>query len=256
MSCMQDVKAAIGENCDCHCATIISGKSFCQLTQHSSKLLSEEGEVMFKLLTNLPRHLWVACSGGVDSMAVLDFLSRNHNVSVVYFNHLTAHGISSEDWITRYCSSKSVDLVVGKISRLRLSHESQEEYWRNCRYEFFKTVPGTVVTAHHLDDAVETYLFNCLHGKNHTIPLRHHNVVRPFLTTPKREFENWCERKGVPWIEDASNHDIKHMRNLIRHNIVPEALRVNPGLSTVVKKIVVREFDLCENLPVPGAQTD
>jgi tRNA(Ile)-lysidine synthase TilS/MesJ len=77
-----------------------------------------------------------------------------------------------------------------------------------------------------------------LHGKHHTIPLRHANVVRPFLTTPKREFVSWCERKNVPWCEDSSNQDTRYMRNLIRHRIVPEALIVNPGLHTVVKKMV------------------
>jgi len=194
---------------------------------------------MFKILTPLPREIWVACSGGVDSMAVLDFLSRSHQVHVAYMNHGTAHGWESELWMHKYCREHDLDLLVGKIDADKPSHVSQEEFWRTQRYEFLTSIPGTVVMAHHLDDCVESYLFNCLHGKHHTIPLRHANVVRPFLTTPKSEFMSWCERKNVPWIEDNSNQDLKYMRNLIRHRIVPEALVVNPGLHTVVKKMVL-----------------
>ena len=197
---------------------------------------------MFQLLTTLPRELWVACSGGVDSMAVVDFLKRGHRVSVAYFNHGTQHGIESELWIRRYCEQHHLSLLVGKLERDKPAHMSQEEFWRDQRYDLLASIPGTVVTAHHLDDCVETYLFNCLHGKSHTIPMRRGNVVRPFLTTPKSEFVSWCERKAVPWIEDLSNQDLKYMRNQIRHKIVPEALVVNPGLRTVVKKMVEREI--------------
>jgi len=194
---------------------------------------------MFKMLMPLPRELWVACSGGVDSMAVLDFLSRSHQVHVAYFNHGTVHGVESELWLRKYCEHRGWDLVLGNMHQEKPTHASQEEFWRQQRYEFLTSIPGTVVMAHHLDDCVETYLFNCLHGKHHTIPLRHANVVRPFLTTPKSEFVSWCARKNVPWCEDSSNQDTRYMRNLIRHRIVPEALIVNPGLHTVIAKMVL-----------------
>lgn len=194
---------------------------------------------MFKLLQSLPRQVWVACSGGVDSMAVLDFLRRCHQVNVAYFNHGTLHGVESELWIRKYCQQQGLELLVGKLDQIKPDDQSWEEFWRNQRYQFLTAIPGTVVMAHHLDDCVETYLFNCMHGKHHTIPLRHANVVRPFLTTPKKEFVDWCYRKSVPWIEDSSNQDLGHMRNRIRHRLVPEALKVNPGLHTVVRKLVL-----------------
>lgn len=193
---------------------------------------------MIHMCMKLPRHIWVACSGGVDSMAVLDFLRRGHEVHVAYFNHGTPHGAESELWIRKYCAQQGLELLVGHIEQHKLHDQSWEEFWRNQRYEFLTAIPGTVVMAHHLDDCVETYLFNCMHGKHHTIALRHANVVRPFLMTPKKEFMSWCIRKQVPWIEDSSNQDLGHMRNLIRHRIVPEALKVNPGLHTVVKKLI------------------
>lgn len=176
-------------------------------------------------------------------MAVLDFLRKNHHVHVAYFNHGTTHGTQSEAWIRSYCAQHGLDLHVGHIRSSKPSHMSQEEFWRTTRYAFLTQIPGTVVTAHHLDDCVETYLFNCLHGKHHTIPYCHANVVRPFLTTPKSEFVCWCSRKKVPWCEDESNEDMRYTRNLIRHTIVPQALQVNPGLHKVVRKLVFDSLD-------------
>jgi tRNA(Ile)-lysidine synthase TilS/MesJ len=49
-------------------------------------------------------------------------------------------------------------------------------------------------------------------------------------------FEEWCDRKSVHYINDPSNTDLSFMRNYIRHEIVPRALRVNPGLPKVLRK--------------------
>jgi tRNA(Ile)-lysidine synthase len=63
-------------------------------------------------------------------------------------------------------------------------------------------------------------------------------VIRPLLLNEKSDFYRWCEDKNVPFIEDESNSCVDYSRNRIRHNIVPEALLVNPGLKTVVKKMI------------------
>lgn len=200
---------------------------------------------MIQLLTKLPRNVTVACSGGVDSMAVVDFLRRAHNVRLAFFHHGTESSSQALQFLAQWAWENSLELVVDFLDKIKPSDKSQEEHWRDSRYQFLHQLEGVVVTAHHLDDCVETYLFNCLHGKSHTIPLMRNNVVRPFLTTPKKVFLDWCQRHEVPWIEDLSNQDLSYMRNHIRHKIVPEALRVNPGLPKVVKKIVLRE---CENI--------
>jgi tRNA(Ile)-lysidine synthase len=64
------------------------------------------------------------------------------------------------------------------------------------------------------------------------------NVLRPFLTTRKSEFIRWCIHHNVPWIEDHSNMDTKYTRNYIRNEMMPHVLKVNPGIHTLVKKIV------------------
>ena len=77
---------------------------------------------------------------------------------------------------------------------------------------------------------------------------RGENIIRPFLLNEKSEFVKWCKDKNVPFIDDESNNCTDFNRNRIRHNIVPEALKVNPGLKTVVKKMVLKRKDELEQI--------
>lgn len=182
----------------------------------------------------------LACSGGVDSMAILDFLvNANHLPKVLYFNHNTEHGKEAEDFLKKYCSEKNLELFIEKTDLKPKSNK--EKVWSDLRYNFFSKFDFPVITCHHLDDCVETYIFTMLRGFKSVIPYRKNNVIRPFLLNEKLVFENWCKRKNVPFVEDKSNLSLEHSRNRIRHNIVPEALLVNPGLKTVVKKIIKKE---------------
>lgn len=197
---------------------------------------------MLKLLYPLPKQLTVAFSGGLDSVAVTDFLSRKHDVTCAFFHHGTENSERAMDFVAHYCSDRKLPLLVGFIRQPNKPKElSTEEHWRNERYDFFSTL-GPVVTAHHLDDCIETYVWSALHGKPKVIPLTRNNIIRPFLTTYKSEFRNWCERKNLNWCEDTSNEDTKYMRNYVRKHIIPHALQVNPGLGTVVKKIVEKQL--------------
>ena len=199
---------------------------------------------MLKLLVPLPKQLTVALSGGVDSVAVADFLSRKHEVSCAFYHHGTENSERAFHFVAKFCDDRKLPLFVGYLTGEKPKECSEEEFWRNKRYEFLESLNTTVVTAHNLDDCVETYLYGSLHGQPKVIPHQRNNIVRPFLTTPKSEFTSWCKRKGITWCEDLSNYDIKYMRNYIRHEIVPRALKVNPGLSTVVRKIVESKLPL------------
>lgn len=195
---------------------------------------------MIKLLTKLPRRVIVAVSGGVDSMAAWDFLSRNHEVSVAFFHHATETSEQAVKFVSQYCRDHSVPCYLGYLSGSRPRHQSPEEFWRIQRYEFLESLAAPVITAHHLDDCVETYVMSSLHGLAKTIPWRRNNIIRPFLFTPKSELESWCRRHAVPWCADPTNDSYDHMRNYVRHELVPRALHVNPGLRTMVRKKIMR----------------
>jgi tRNA(Ile)-lysidine synthase len=196
---------------------------------------------MIKLTVPLPKQITVACSGGVDSMAVVDFLKRKHDVTIAYFNHGTDHGQKAFKFVAEYCTVNNLPMLYGQCRSRKNKEESQEEYWRRERYDFLTDL-GPVITCHHLDDCVETYIWSCLHGNPKIIPLTRNNVLRPFLTTRKQEFISWCERHVVSWIEDTSNKDTKYIRNYVRTELMPHALHVNPGLHTLVKKIVAKQL--------------
>lgn len=195
---------------------------------------------MFELCVKIPRKVAIAVSGGCDSMAALDFLKRSHELTVLHFNHGTKQAKDYENLVSEYCQKHDIEFIVGYLGDKDPSGRSLEDFWREHRYKFFEMHCGgnKVITCHHLDDVVETWLFGSLHGTPKIIPKERDIYIRPFLATKKEVFRDWSERKRVPYIEDESNRDICFMRNYIRHEIVPKALHVNPGLHKVMKKKV------------------
>ena len=201
---------------------------------------------MIRMSMKLPSKIAIAVSGGMDSMAALDFLSKNKDVSVLHFNHGTLYAPQAEELVTEYCTKKDIPMIVGRIKGKPPKGVSLEEFWRDQRYNFFDSVSHTpfyshrpIITCHHLDDLVETWLFTSFHGESKLIPSQRGRYLRPFLITRKAVLEDWCDRKQVPYIEDPSNMDTSYMRNYIRHELIPKALRVNPGLPKVLRKKVL-----------------
>ena len=201
---------------------------------------------MIKLQGKLPRNIVLACSGGVDSMAALDFLRHNHNVTVAYFNHRTDHGIKAGNWLREQCRTKYLDVRYREhvLEGEKPKYMSKEEWWRHERYNWFNSTfyGHDVVTVHHLDDCVETWIWSSMHGQGKIIPYRNSNVIRPFRLTRKRDLELWANLKGVEYIEDDSNRDTCYTRNYIRHEMMPHVLRVNPGIHKVISKKVKDEY--------------
>jgi len=198
---------------------------------------------MIRILGKIPNDIVVACSGGPDSMAIVDFLRKGRkNVTVAYFDHGTSHGSKAGKFIFEFCKRTDIPLISGAILSPKSSDKSWEEHWRDERYRWLSCVTRDVVTGHHLDDCLEWYLFTSLHGNSRLIPYRRENVIRPFLTTPKSVFVSWCKKNKVEYLTDPGNYDEKFMRSIIRHTIVPECLRVNPGLRKVIKKKVTKDY--------------
>jgi len=199
---------------------------------------------MIKLQGKLPRKLFLACSGGVDSMAALDFLRRNHDVHVLHFDHGTTHGEKAREFVERYCKQRGIPITTGEahVNR-KITNTSKEEWWREQRYKFFDKFRLPVVTCHHLDDCVETWVWSSLNGTGKWVPYQRNHVVRPFRLTRKRDLEMWARLNGVDWIEDDSNADTCYTRNYIRHEMMPHVLKVNPGIhKTIAKKVKEDEY--------------
>ena len=177
---------------------------------------------MITIQGKIPRKVVLACSGGVDSMAIANFLSANHDLTLHFVHHGTETSRIAYDFLNEYRTKNKIPFWVDFIYDEKPERESQEEFWRN----------------HHLDDCVETWIWSSLNGTGKIIPYRNLNVIRPFRTTKKQDLIDWAQRKGVSWVEDKSNSDPKYMRNYIRHELMPHALKVNPGIQkTILKKV-------------------
>jgi tRNA(Ile)-lysidine synthase len=208
---------------------------------------------MINIQGKLNRSLLIACSGGVDSMAVVDFLRKNHNCTLLFFNHGTDVSRDAQEFLQEFVFEKNkefsdlpratkLELKIGTIQAEKTVSESWEEYWRNQRYNYFKSFDDQVLTCHHLGDCVETWIWSCMHGTGKIIPYANGNVIRPFRLNRKEEFVNWCRSHSVPWIEDTSNEDTKYMRNYIRKELLEKCLILNPGLYKVIRKKVLEDF--------------
>lgn len=215
---------------------------------------------MIKVMGKVEKTICVAFSGGADSAFAVDFLLRgNRDVLALYFNHGTAHGKEAENFVVEFCRERKVPLVVGGINSNPPKGMSKEAFWREQRYSFFESpLSGAkyrlgdfdysrysncrVVTSHHLDDVVETWIFSSLNGSPKIIPYERGKYVRPFLLNKKSEIMEYMERNNVSFVNDPSNFDTSYRRNYVRHELMPHALEVNPGLYKTIKKKIVGEY--------------
>lgn len=194
---------------------------------------------MPKLACKIPPKVALACSGGRDSMSALSFLLRGRrDVDLLYYNHGTPGADEAEQFVSKVANSEGLKLSVGRSSK---KIPSTELAWRNARYDFFASSDLPVVMAHHLNDAAEWWIFSSLRGKPNLMPVaRLHEgvkILRPFMYFSK---EQLLEQNVFGGIEDPSNSDVSHNRNRIRRNIIPEAVKVNPGLLKTISNLYTR----------------
>lgn len=196
---------------------------------------------MFKILGKIPDVKFaIACSGGIDSMVLLDFLRRfpKNDFFVLYFNHGTEHGKDAETFLSDFCDRKKLKLVVGNISKEYSGKGSLEEYWRDERYNFLESFDCPILTAHNLNDCVETWMFSCIRGFPKIIPYKRNQVIRPFLMVSKTQIISWANKNQLEYIQDPSNDCLDYTRNLIRHDMIPIVEKINPGIENMLKKMI------------------
>jgi len=203
---------------------------------------------MIRQLFKVPSSCYVACSGGVDSMAVLDFLNKGNKVrGALYFNHQTSQSNDFESIVYQYCADNSLEFLSKTLEKEK-DETSLESFWSKERNNFFKMIDGPVVTAHNLDDVIEWWIYTSLRGNPKIMPSSNKNILRPFLSTKKSSLKSWALTRNIDYIEDETNKDVRFMRNFIRHQLMPGCQVVNPGLhKTIFKKLHERESNVSKN---------
>lgn len=199
---------------------------------------------MWRLTSDIPHHVGVAVSGGPDSMALLHFVSqiRKRRVEAMMFNHGTAMHERALPVVQELCNKFGVQLHVSEPASAVPKLVSPEAYWRDCRYAWLDAFNIPILTGHNLDDVIETWLFSSVNGTAKLIPNRRNNILRPLLAVSKQEILSYCASKEVQYVLDPANYDDRYRRTIVRHEMIPIALKVNPGLYSTFKKAILREY--------------
>lgn len=199
-----------------------------------------------QLFRKLPKEVFVACSGGVDSVALSLFLrDTGRSVTLVHYNHPDDPLADKEEEFVRSLKDQfGFSGMISSWNKISERTSSREAWWRDNRLAFFRSLNTPVLTGHHLDDAVEWYVMTCLVGEGHYMKYDTGFSLKPFLTQNKETIIKWmCKNyPDVGWIEDPTNkEDSFNKRNYVRLKLMPELLKVNPGLFTTVKNNLIKK---------------
>ena len=203
--------------------------------------------------TTSPTSMAIACSGGLDSMALLRLAhdwAASQGVGLHAFH--VHHGLSpnADAWLAhcrQACAElgiafdyRRVDVVKGK--------DGTEAAARKLRYRALGQmcvahgVP-LLLTAHHLDDQAETVLLQLLRGSGpaglcgmdaangapELLGDAQLVMARPLLAVSRAELEAYAQEQGLAWVEDESNLDARYARNALRHSVMPVLSAAFPG---------------------------
>ncbi|MCO6565241.1 MAG: tRNA lysidine(34) synthetase TilS [Apibacter sp.] len=192
----------------------------------------------------------LAVSGGVDSMVLLHLLYNSpYRFSVVHCNFQLRGEDSNldEKMVSKYCNDHEIELFVKSFDTLQIkkNRESIEMVARNLRYSYFRElIKGYhfdyLITAHHLNDNVETFFINLLRGSGikglSGMQMDTNCILRPLLPFTRKEIIKFARENAIFWREDASNHTLEYLRNKIRHKIIPELIDISPDFLHQVEK--------------------
>lgn len=197
----------------------------------------------------------VATSGGVDSVVLCHLFQLAGLPFTIAHCNFQLRGEDSnldEAFVEELAAELKVPCFSVKFETeqyARANKLSIQEAARSLRYEWFEQIRQTagcqqIATAHHLDDSLETLLFNLTKGCGlrglHGIPAKNGRVIRPLLFAEKKQILAFSTLNHIAYRDDNSNESDKYSRNLLRHHVVPVLQKINPGLQQTAKETMDR----------------
>ena len=195
-------------------------------------------------------HVICALSGGADSVALLFALYLQKEklgirLSAAHFNHHLRGEESDGDeaFVRELCGRFDIPLYVGE-AHVTAGEKGLEAAARVARYDFLRTLPGKIATAHTADDNAETLLLHLvrgtgLKGLGGITPVGE-NLIRPMLLITRAEVEAFLEEYCLQHIEDSSNGSDQFLRNRLRHHVMPLLRQENPQLALSLSETALR----------------
>ena len=191
--------------------------------------------------------LLVCLSGGVDSMVLIDLLRRsNYDVSVAHCNFKLRGNESDldEKFVKKYCNDNSIQFF-SKSFHTKLPNHSLQMAARTLRYDWFNELlknnnKDYILTAHHLDDSLETFIINLsrasgIEGFTGISPVND-KIVRLLTIFSKKQILEYAKNNKIHWREDSTNKKDDYQRNYIRNQIIPLLKKLYPNFLSQSKK--------------------
>lgn len=137
-----------------------------------------------------------------------------------------------------FCKKNEIKLHLHEVSEKDKKPKHSIQIWaRNLRYDFFRAILihkniDYLVTAHHLNDELETFIINLSRGSGikglSGIPANENQILRPLLHFTKEEIYDFAKQHQIDFREDKSNEKDDYLRNKIRNQLTPKILEVFP----------------------------
>jgi tRNA(Ile)-lysidine synthase len=195
-------------------------------------------------------------------MALLDaltLLAESHpcSLSAIHVHHgLSPHADRWEHFCAEQCALRKLPLVVHHLRLERASGQGIEAEARAARYACLMAADADIVAlAHHADDQAETVLLQLLRGGGphglSGMPVYRAGgpaLWRPLLSVSRRQILDYARARQLAWIEDESNADTKHKRNLLRNAIAPLLTAGFPGYPETLVRAAVHQAEAGELL--------
>lgn len=197
------------------------------------------------------KKLLLAVSGGLDSMVLVHlFQQLNYEIVVLHCNFQLRGLESFEDqqFIQEYSNTNAIPFVFTQFDTEAFAADfkvSIQVAARELRYSWFYEQLAIqkgdfILTAHHADDNLETFLINLSRGTGLEgltgIPAQNEKVIRPLLSFSRQQIEEYASANKLKWREDSSNASDKYLRNKIRHHLVPLLKELNPNFMSSFEK--------------------
>ncbi len=229
--------------------------------------MSQENQFSFQtkikdILSEYPeaKTCWIAYSGGLDSHVLLHVLASIQNkikqkLVAVHINH----GISNDaDLWVKHCQEISANYAIElKTFSIDLSDKNDkgtEAHAREKRYEALGNLMSChdlLLTAHHMDDQLETILLQLMRGSGpdglvgmpQAREFSKGILLRPLLDYSREQIHDYALSESLSWVEDESNKSNKYDRNFLRNTIIPELLTRWPGALKTVQRAAKHQVE-------------
>jgi len=199
--------------------------------------------------------LIIAVSGGVDSIVLFHLclkLKLNFFVAHCNFKLREKESDLDEKFVRDLAIKHNIKFYTKSFNTKKISsndNKSIQMVARELRYSWFEELSKElnvkhILTAHHLDDSLETFLINLSRGSGIDgllgIPKVNDTVFRPLLIFKKDEILSYAKKNKISWREDSSNKKNEYLRNQIRLEVLPKLKEINPNLLDNFSKSIDR----------------